>query len=95
MIGSANGKQGTVKYGPVPAATLKSWRIDRVEQHDRTKLAWTLTATPVSVNAFYITQTPLQLSLRMGSRNWRWSDVVLEVVGGQLRGTLTGRPEVR
>ncbi len=92
MLGQAAGREGVVKYGPVPAATLKAWRLAAC---DDVPQAWTLTATAVDVNTFYVTQTPLTVSLRVGSRNWRWSDVVLEIVGGKVSGTLVGRPEVR
>lgn len=91
-ITDATGIQGAVKFGPVQAATLKSWRL--VARGDES-CVWTLTATAVDVNTFYVTQTPLTVSLRVGSRNWRWSDVVLEIVGGKVSGTLVGRPEVR
>jgi hypothetical protein len=92
MVRRANGHQGVVRYGSVPAATLKGWKV---VAHDDAPLAWTLTATAVDVNRFYITQTPLTLSLRVGSRQLRWSDVVLEIVGGKVSGTLIGRPEER
>jgi hypothetical protein len=92
MIKQASGQQGTVKFGPVPAADLKSWRLTA---RDDAAGTWDVTATAVNVNAFYITQTPLELSLRVGSRQWRWRDVVLEIVGGTARGVVAGRPEVR
>jgi hypothetical protein len=91
MLTQATGQQGAVKFGPVPAATLRAWRLVARDDAPHT---WDLTATAVEVNRFYITQTPLQLSLRVGSRNWRWNDVVLEIVGVAVRGTVTGRPEV-
>ena len=92
MIRTATGTQGAVKFGPIQAATLRSWRLTAREDAPQT---WTLTGVAVNVNAFYITQTPLSVSLRVGSRNWRWSDVVLEIVGGKVQGTVSGRPEVR
>jgi hypothetical protein len=92
MLKQVTGQQGVVKFGPVPAASLVSWRLAARDDEPHT---WDLTATAGNVNSFYVTQSPLSLSLRVGSRNWRWSDVVLEIVGGTVRGTLTGRPEVR
>jgi len=88
----ATGPQGVVTFGAVHAATLRAWRL---VARDDVPQCWTLTATAVEVNRFYITQSPLAVSLRLGRRNYRWSDVVLEIVGGQVRGTVSGRPEVR
>jgi hypothetical protein len=92
MVTTATGTQGAVTFGLVPAAHLRAWRLDPV---DDAPMTWTLTGTAVNVNTFYMTQTPLSVSLRVGSRNWRWHDVVLEIAGGTVRGTVTGRPEVR
>jgi hypothetical protein len=92
MLRQAIGQQGAVKFGPIAAATLRSWRLQAREDEPQ---SWTLTGVAVNVNSFYITQTPLSVSLRVGSRNWRWNDVVLEIVGGKVSGTLVGRPEVR
>ncbi len=91
-MGQVTGREGVVTYGPVPAATLKAWRLAACDDAPQ---AWTLTATAVEVDTFYSAQTPLSVSLRVGSRMWRWRDVVLEFVGGTVRGTVTGRPEVR
>jgi hypothetical protein len=92
MIQHATGVQGVVKFGSIPAATLRTWRLQAREGESH---VWTLTGIAFNVNSFYITQTPLSVSLRVGSRNWRWRDVVLEIVGGKVSGTLAGRPEVR
>jgi hypothetical protein len=92
MLTQATGQYGAVKFGPVPAATVTSWRL---VARDGAKHAWDLVATVTNVNQFYATQTPLELSLRVGSRNWRWRDVVLEIVGSKAHGVVTGRPEVR
>ncbi len=92
MLTEATGVHGVVKYGPVPAATLKAWRL---AARDDAPHSWTLTATAEDVNTFYSTQTPLTVSLRVGSRMWRWRDVVLEFAGGTVRGIVSGRPEVR
>lgn len=92
MLKQAKGQQGVVRYGTVPAATLKGWSLSA---RDDDAQVWTLTATAVDVNRFYITQTPLSLALWVGSRQWRWSDAVVEIVGGKVTGTVTGRPEVR
>lgn len=91
-LSKATGQQGVVTFGTVPAATLRAWSLTAREDEPMT---WALTASAVDVNRFYLTQTPLTVSLRVGSRSWRWRDVVLEVVGGRVSGTLSGRPEVR
>jgi hypothetical protein len=92
LLESVTGLQGAVHFGPIQAATLRSCRLDA---RNDSEMTWTLTGTAVNVNRFYITQTPLSVSLRVGSRNWRWRDVVLEIVGGKVQGTVSGRPEVR
>jgi hypothetical protein len=92
MLKQVTGQRGVVKFGTVPAATLRTWRLAARDDEPHT---WTLTATAVEVNTFYLSQSPLALSLRVGSRTWRWSDVVVEIVGGRVHGTVSGRPEVK
>jgi hypothetical protein len=91
MLTQATGHFGVVKFGSVPAASLKSWRLVRRDDAQ----TWDFTAKAEKVNRFYVTQAPLTLSLRVGSRDWRWSDVVLEISGTTARGVVVGRPEVR
>jgi hypothetical protein len=91
MLSQVTGIDGVVRFGAVPAATLKSWRLQR--RDDAT--AWDLSATASQVNQFYVAQAPLSLSLRVGDRDWRWEAVALEIVGTTARGVVVGRPEVR
>jgi hypothetical protein len=90
VLKQASGVQGVLRFGTVAAAKLHSWRLS-----ESAPMVWELTASIAEVNRFYITQTPLSVTLRVGSRNWCWRDVVLEIVGSQVRCMVRGRPEVR
>lgn len=84
-----HGGAATILWGYRPAATLRSWRIAKVQGR------WTLRATLERPDAFMLRQRPLLFTApREGAHDgfWAWGVEAIEVGATQLTATL-GPPE--
>lgn len=84
------GQQGRIKVGYQSAATLGRFSLTPSAPN-----VWTVEASVTSTDAFWLTQKPHTLELTIGKQRWSWAKADLEIGGGVVRGTVTGRPERR
>ena len=84
------GAHGRIKVGYQTAATLTSFVLSPDAPN-----VWTVEASVVTADAFWLTQRPQTLELTVGKQRWSWAGVSLEIGAGVVRGTVSGRPERR
>ncbi len=70
------GVRGVVKVGPHVAASLISWSLETVAPE-----SYEFTGQLSEVDRYWITQTPQDLRLVMGSSTWICRGVLLNVAG--------------
>jgi hypothetical protein len=90
MAFTVRGREGRIKVGYQTAARLGSFSLVPVGESQ-----WTVEASVTTADAFWITQRPQAVELTVGKQRWIWAGVSLEIGGGIVRGTVSGRPERR
>jgi hypothetical protein len=90
MTITVRGREGRIKVGYQQAARLGPFSLVPVGDTQ-----WQVEATVTTTDAFWVTQKPRTLELTIGKQRWIWSKADLEIGGGLVRGTVTGRPERR
>jgi hypothetical protein len=94
------GARGALLVGYREAAKLTGGALTPVEDKDGKirPLAWIFTASIVERDPFLMSQQIARdVRLDVGGQfgRWVWRGVELEIDGDSVRGTLSGRPEVR
>ena len=79
---SVTGVVGSLKWGYQIAASLTAWTITKNPD------GWSLTATVVSSNTFWLAQQPLVFVAPHQDGSWRWPTVALQITGALLSATL-------
>lgn len=88
---SVRGKTGRIKNGFRVAAVLGAYSLTPAGP-----LTWSVEATVVDSDAYWLSQGGADvLEVGVGKELWRWKGAALVVAGGQVVGTVTGRPERR
>ena len=92
---TVKGHRGSVRVGALKVADLGRYAMDPIEGK---QFEWRVRAAIVSRDAFWLSQhtRPRDLVLDVGTQgSWTWRGVTLEIDGDEVRGTLSGRPEIR
>jgi hypothetical protein len=90
MTPSLRGQSGRIKVGYQMVATLTSYALVPASAG-----VWTFEARASTVDPYWVTQRPQDVELVVGKQRWTWRNVALEIGGGTVRGTVTGKPERR
>jgi hypothetical protein len=89
MTITVRGHQGRVRVGYQTAAAITSFALTPL-----TPGSWTVEGSVGMVDLFWVSQgPPFTLELHIGKQRWTWRGAAVEVSGGLVRGTVTGRPE--
>lgn len=66
MLNKARGKDGAIRWGYRPVASLTSWAFEGTPQHG------TITAQIIEPDEFGLDQQPLVVTVPVGQSQWRW-----------------------
>jgi hypothetical protein len=78
------GRDGAIRWGYYPAATLRPWSVTPAEAGGPA----VLTASIVSSDAYRLAQQPLVFVTSHAAGVWRWPIVTLQITGASLTATL-------
>lgn len=87
---SVRGRTGSLKVGYQQAATLGDYTLTTLGAG-----TYRVEASVVETNACWLSQGPLTLEIEVGPQRWSWREVSVELDGGRVSCTVSGRPDRR
>lgn len=91
MAASASGHSGVLRLGYKDVAVLGPWQLQLAPRVPR---RYVVSAAVLDRAAYWSTQRPLTLVLRVGEVDWEWSGLDPVFGADEVRAELTGMPTV-
>ena len=89
------GHTGALRAGYQVAAQLGPWTLTVVEDEDCPgPRRYRYTARVLAVSDYWLTHTPISLSVDVGAARWTWPDVQPVIADQQITVSLTGTPSI-
>jgi hypothetical protein len=89
---AVTGHGGELKHRYHTAATIGRWEMD-ADSEMPGGLGTVVYAKVLDSSEFWMSQSPLDLTLRLGDQPWRFKDVIVSSSNGSLTIVVSGMPE--